>query len=174
MKRKLLVLIALLPFLIAAQTQKKQDIWATLKFLEGKWVDEKPGLSKTTQVYEFIWNGKYLRMRTRAVFEPTEKNPKGEVHEDLGIFSYDQSRKTFVFRQFHIEGFVIQYILEKKDDKTNELTFVSEHVENAPPGTKAKEIFKFVSEDQIEQSFHVAWPDRDYACFALNNLKRIK
>ena len=174
MYRKLLVLIVLLPVLMTAQTQEKQDIWETLKFLEGKWIDDKPGVSKVTQMYEFIWDGKYLQMRTKAVFEPTEKNPKGEVHEDLGIFSYDQNRKTFVFRQFHVEGFVIQYILEKKEDSKNEWTFVSEHIENAPPGTKAKEVFKFVSEDKIEQSFHVAWPNRDFACYSLNNLKRIK
>ncbi len=142
--------------------------------MEGKWIDEKPGISKVVQEYEFIFNGKYLQMRTRAVFEPTEKKPKGEVHEDLGIFSYDQAKKTFVFRQFHVEGFVIEYILEKRNEGTNELIFVSEMIENAPPGTKVKEIFKFINRDEIEQSFHVAWPDQDYACYSLNKLKRIK
>lgn len=174
MHRNLLVFIIMLPFLVVAQTQGKDDIWASFKFLEGKWTDEKPGVSKVTQVYEFIFNRKYLQMRTRAVFEPTEKSPKGEVHEDLGIFSYDQVRKTFVFRQFHIEGFVIQYILEKRDERINELTFISEQIENAPSGTKAKEAFKFINEDEIEQSFYVAWPNKDYACFALNKLKRTK
>jgi hypothetical protein len=100
--------------------------------------------------------------------------PKGDVHEDLGIFSYDQARKTFIFRQFHVEGFVIEYVLEKRDENTEELTFISEAIENAPPGTKAKEIFKFISEDEFEQSFHVAWPDQDYVCFMLNKLKRMK
>ena len=39
-------------------------------------------------------------MKTRSVFEPTEKNPKGEIHEDFGVFSYDRTRKTFVMREF--------------------------------------------------------------------------
>ena len=174
MRRYLLVFIIILPSLVIAQPQEKDDIWASFRFLEGKWIDEKPGVSKVTQVYEFMFNEKYLQMRTRAVFEPTEKMPKGDVHEDLGIFSYDQARKTFVFRQFHVEGFVIEYVLEKRDEKTEELTFISEMIENAPPGTKAKEIFMFINKDEIEQSFHVAWPEQDYVCFALNKLKRTK
>ena len=174
MNRMIFVFIILLPYLVVAQTEAKIDELAVLKFLEGKWIEEKPGVSKVTQDYGFIMNGKYLRMKTRAVFEPSEKNPKGEVHEDVGIFSYDQSRKTLVFRQFHSEGFVIHYILEKKDKSAKEITFVSEHIENAPQGTQAKEIFKFVGEDEIEQSFHVAWPNREFACFALNKLRRTK
>ena len=174
MRRNLFVFIIMLPCLVVAQIQEREDMWASFKFLEGKWIDEKPGVSKVTQMYEFIFSKKYLQMRTKAVFEPTEKSPKGEVHEDLGIFSYDQARKTFVFRQFHIEGFVIQYILEKRDERTNEWTFISEQIENAPSGTKAKEVFKFINEHEIEQSFYVAWPDKDYVCYALNKLKRTK
>ena len=174
MNRRIFVFIILLASLAVAQPEAKTDELAVLKFLEGKWIDEKPGVSKVVQDYEFIMNGKYLSMKTRAVFEPSEKNPKSEVHEDFGIFSYDQSRKTLVFRQFHIEGFVIYYALEKKDQNEKELTFVSEQIENAPPGTKTKEIFKFVGEDKVEQSFHVAWPNREFACYSLNNLTRIK
>jgi len=174
MYKRLFVLILLVSALVATQTDQKKDIWQPLAFLEGKWQGGQSGVSKVTQEYQFIFNRKFLQVKTRAVFEPTEKNPKGEVHEDLGIFSYDQSRKTFVFRQFHIEGFVNQYILEKKDDKTDELIFVSEHIENAPSGTKAKEVFKIISEDEIDQSFHVAWPGKDFACYSVNRLKRKK
>ncbi len=174
MRRYLLVIIIVLPCLVIAQPQEKDDIWASFRYLEGKWVDEKPGVSKVIQTYEFMFGGKYIQMRTRAVFEPTEKKPKGEVHEDVGIFSYDQARKTFIFRQFHLEGFVIEYVLEKRGENTNELTFVSEAIENAPPGTRAKEVFKFINEDEFEQSFHVAWPKQDYACYMQNKLKRVK
>lgn len=97
MHRMLLVFIVLLPSLVVAQTEAIEDNWAALKFLEGKWVDEKPGVSKVKQEYEFI---------------------------------------LFVFRQFHSEGFVNQYILDKKDSEMNELTFISEQIENAPEGTK--------------------------------------
>jgi hypothetical protein len=47
---------------------------------------------------------------------PRDKNPKGEIHEDFGLIGYDKARKTIVYRQFHIEGFVYQYAMEPISD----------------------------------------------------------
>jgi hypothetical protein len=33
-------------------------------------------------------------------------NKTGEIHEDMGMIGYDRARERFVFRQFHVEGFV--------------------------------------------------------------------
>ena len=38
-----------------------------------------------------------------------EKNKKGEVHEHMGMLSYDKARKQIVLRQFHVESFVTTY-----------------------------------------------------------------
>jgi hypothetical protein len=170
----LLILIFLLSSLALPQTTAKKDPWEPLKFLEGKWEDIKPGVSTNKQTYRFVMNNKYLGMKTKAVFEPTDKKPKGEIHEDAGMISYDNARKTFVMRCFYIEGFVIQYTLAISEDG-KVLTFSSkEAIENAPPGTKAKLVFKKISNDQFEEKFFVAWPKKDYTCFVTNNLKRVK
>jgi len=173
MYKKLLVLIVLLPALVAAQTDKKIDVWQPLKFLEGKW-EAASEVSTVTQEYQFILNRKYIQMKTKAVFKPNEKNPRGEVHEDLGIFSYDQFRKKYMLRGFYVEGFVNQYVLDSISDDGKTFTFVTEQIENAPSGTKAKLIFKVINNDEIEQSFHVAWPGKEFSCFSLNKLKRKK
>ena len=62
--------------------------------------------------YQFVLNKKYIELKNKTVYPPTKENPKGYVHEDFGYISYDKTRKTFVFRQFHEEGFVKQYIIE--------------------------------------------------------------
>lgn len=111
-------------------------------------------------------------MKTKAVFEPQEKNPKGEVHEDWGLFSYDQSRKKFVFRQFHVEGFINQYALEEISNKGKTLVFKSEHIENGPPGLEAKLIFKFINDDTLEESFYLGFAGKDLDCYITNILKR--
>ncbi len=174
MIKRIIVLIILLPVLAAAQTDKKKDVWEPLKFLEGTWVGETPGVSKVKQTYKFVLNGHFLHMKTRSVFEPTEKNPNGEVHEDFGVFSYDQARKTFVMRGFYVEGFVNTYVMENISEDGKAFTFMTEHVENAPEGTKAKLEFKVLSGDEIEQSFHVAFPGREFSCLFINNLKKQK
>jgi hypothetical protein len=106
-------------------------------------------------------------MTTRSVFKPQEKNPEGETHEDLGIFSFDRSRKVFVLRGFYVEGFVNQYVFNPFSGDGDSMEFVTENVENAPPGTKAKLVFRKTADDEIEQSFHVAFPGREYSCFEL-------
>jgi hypothetical protein len=164
MRTKLIVILFLLPVLVMAQAEKKTDLWQPLRFLEGRW--EGPGQgSVVTQEYRFILNQKFLQMKTKAVFEPSKERPEGEVHEDMGLFSYDQSRKTFVLREFYVEGFINTYILDDISDDRKTLTFLTEHIENAPPGTKAKLIFKVLNPDELEQSFHIAWPDREFSCY---------
>lgn len=173
MRKRFIVILVLLPLLVAAQSEKEKEVWQPLQFLEGRWEGHGLG-SVVTQDYRFILNKKFLQMKVKAVFEPSEKRPEGEIHEDMGLFSYDQARKKFVLRGFYVEGFVNTYILDNisADEKT--LTFLTEHIENAPPGTKAKLIYKVINPDELEQSFHVAWPDREFSCFALNRLKRKK
>ncbi len=174
MKRNpLIVIFFLLPLLAVAQTEKQTDVWQPLRFLEGRWEGHGQG-SAVIQEYQFILNKKFLQMKTKAVFEPSEERPEGEIHEDTGLFSFDQSRKTFVLRGFYGEGFVNTYILDNISADGKTFTFVTEHIENAPSGTKAKLIYKIINPDELEQSFHVAWPDREFNCYALNRLKRKK
>jgi hypothetical protein len=170
--KRIFMLLALIPILVGAQTEAKKDVWEPLRFLEGTWEGGEEGVSTVTQVYRFMLDGNFLHMQTRSVFEPTEKNPKGEVHEDFGIFSYDQGRKTFVLRGFYVEGFVNTYVMDDIAEDGKAFTFMTEHVENAPEGTKAKLEFKVLGEDEIEQSFHVAFPGREFSCFFTHHLKK--
>ena len=50
-------------------------------------------------------------------------------------------RKTFVFRQFHGEGFVNQYTLDSLSGDKKMLVFVSEAIENIPQGWRARETY---------------------------------
>ncbi len=171
---RLLALILMLPIAVGAQAEQKVDFWEPLRFLEGSWEGQGDGMSgksEVTQVYDFLLNGQFLQMRTRSVFEPQEKNPEGEIHEDMGVFSYDQARETFILRAFYIEGFVNTYVLSETSEDGKTLTFESEAVENAPPGTKARLIFQQKTDGELEQRFFVAFPGSEFSCFTTNQLK---
>ena len=71
-------------------------------------------------------------------FEPQEKNPEGEVHEDWAFFSFDQNRNSLVMRQFNVEGFVNRYVLDSLSSDGSRLILISENSENAPPGLMAR------------------------------------
>src|SRR5687768_6496538 len=122
MKSIILPLI-FLPFVASAQLSKKDSLWLPFKDFIGEWKGTGEGVDgKATyeRTYKPVLNKNYIEVRNRSNYEPNEKNPKGYLHEDVGFISYDKMRKLFVFRQFHIEGFVNEYKLESisPDNKT--------------------------------------------------------
>ncbi len=172
----LMIAVLLIPICASSQTEQETDPWQTIRFLEGTWQgngDGMSGHSDVTQKYEFVLGGKFIRMTTKAVFEPQDKNSKGEVHEDLAMFSYDSGRKMFVLRAFYVEGFVNTYVLDDISEDGKTLTFNTEHVENGPPGTTARLVFEQTGDNEIEQSFFVAFPGSELSCFSKNLLKKL-
>lgn len=149
----------------------KQDVWAPFRFFVGSW-EGGSDKSKTERDYEFVLEGTFLRVRNKSTFEPTEKNPKGEIHEDVGYFSYDNSRKNFVLRQFHVEGFVNKYVLESLADGGKTMVFVTESIENISSGWRARETYKILNDHEFTEVFELAAPAKDFEVCAKNHLRR--
>jgi hypothetical protein len=89
------------------------DTWAPIRFLVGTWEGTssgQPGNGTVRREYRLVLRDRFIEGRTTSTYPPQEKNPNGEVHEDIAYFSYDRSSKAFKMRQFHVEGFVTQYV----------------------------------------------------------------
>lgn len=143
--------------------------------LVGKWQgtsEEQPGTGTLTREYRAVLRDRFIEETNRSVYPAQEKNPKGEIHEHRSFFSFDNARKTVVFRQFHGEGFVNQYVLEPTT-KPGVLIFVSEAIENIPKGYRARETYTFLSENEFEEVFEIAEPGKDFALYSKARLKRI-
>ncbi len=165
------------PEMSAQGASAPADVWAPFRFFVGSWAGQgegSPGMGKGAQTFEFILRGTFLHVRNKAVFDPQDKNPQGEVHEDWGVFSYDKARETFVLRQFHVEGFVNQYVLEHPVPDAKTFVFVSEAIENIPPGFKARLTYKILDADTFEQSFDLAPPGQEFTCYSKGVMKRQK
>jgi hypothetical protein len=172
---KTLFLFLLLPTILSGQEEKKEDVWEPFKFFVGLWKgtgEGEPGKSKLEAEFKFVLNGRFLEVKGKAVFEPQEKNQKGEVHQDWGLFSYDRIRGKFVLRQFHVEGFVNQYVLDTLSSDGKTFVFLSESIENIPSGWKAKVTYKILNEDEFLLVFELAAPGKDLECYSQNHLKR--
>ena len=152
---------------VVAQT----DPWAKLRVLEGKWegpTTGKPGKGITSREYRFEMNGKFLSQRNKVVWE------KAEIHEDFSYLSYDTRQKKIVWRQFHSEGFVHEYTLDSVSADGKSLEFSSVRIENVPPGFRAKESYRMLSADEIESTFWLAEPGKDFEVYTETRLKRMK
>jgi hypothetical protein len=175
--KNLTLLTLLVSAAMFAQTDRKSDVWLPFKFFIGSWEGAAKGQSgdgKVEREYQFILNQKYLQAQNKTVYAPSKQNPAGEVHEDWGIFSYDRSRKKIVLRQFHVEGFVNQYVLDSLATDGKYITFITEGIENIAPGWRAKETYKILNDNEFIETFALAAPGKDFEVYSESHLVRKK
>lgn len=174
--KTLLLLLIILPIASNAQMTKQDSLWLPFKPLVGKWSGKsegQPGYGIYERTYEVVLNKKFIEVRNKSTYPASKDHPKGEVHEDHGFISYDKARKTFVLRQFHIEGFVNQYKIESISPDKKTIVFVSESIENIPSGYRAKETYQIVSETEFTETFELAEPGKDFELYSKAILKKI-
>lgn len=171
----ILAFVLLLPVVVFGQEEKKKDVRGPLEFFVGAWEGEREGrmgASKVDREYRFVLNDKFLEMKNKSTYEPQEDNPKGEVHEDWAFFSYDQGREKFVFRQFHVEGFVNQYVSASLSADGKMFVFFTEAIENISPGWRARETYRILNDDEFTETFQLAPPKQEFELHTTNHFKR--
>jgi hypothetical protein len=165
--------------LLASGVQSKapaaaSDRLAPVAVLLGRWVgttEGRPGKGTVEREYVRLLGRRFIQARNRSSYPPQEKNPKGEVHEDMGVFSFDTNRKAIVFRQFHIEGFVSQYVLEAESTATR-LVLNTESIENIPAGWRARETYTVSGANEVEEVFELAEPGKPFEVYSRTRLTR--
>lgn len=175
--RKLFVLLFLIPAILFGQATKKDSIWLPLKPFIGQWVGEgggEPGKGIYERSYQFILNKNFIEIKNKSTYQPTDKHPKGEVHEDIGYFSYDKSTRKFKLRQFHIESFAIEFVLDSISADKKTIVFVSVAIENIPKGYRARETYRLISENEIEETFELAESDKEFEVYSKVKLLKQK
>jgi hypothetical protein len=161
---------------LTAVGQPPPDTLAAIAPLLGKWTgasEGQPGNGTTEREYERMLGSRFIRARNRTTYPPQEKNPKGERHEDEGVFSFDRARKSIVLRQFHVEGFVNTYV-QDPDAKPGTVSFTTDGIENIPPGWRARETYIFHGPDDVEEVFELAEAGKPFSVYSRVRLKRVK
>jgi hypothetical protein len=166
----------LIPIAGSAQPTRQDTIWQPLQLFLGSWRGKgggAPGIGEYNRTYRFVLKKKYIEVKNMSTYPPSDKYPGGEVHEDYGYISYDRMRRTFVLRQFHIEGFVNQYRADSLSEDGKTIVFVSEGIENIPAGWRAKETYRILNDNQIQETFELAEPNKEFHIYTEVTLNRI-
>jgi hypothetical protein len=175
MAKLFVALLVIVSLSAASIEQTPTDPLAPIAPLIGDWVgtsEGQPGKGDVERGYTRLFGSRFVQVRNRTVYPPQEKNAKGETHEDVGIYSFDRARNRIVFRQFHTEGFVNQYVHEPGAGTT--LVFTSESIENIPAGWRARETLIITGRDMLEEIFELAEPGKDFALYSRSRLKRTR
>jgi hypothetical protein len=159
-----------------AQSPASTDRLAPLATLIGRWTgttEGQPGKGTVERNCERVLGSRFLQIRNRSAYPPQEKNIKGEVHEDIGFFSFDSARQRLVLRQFHVEGFVNQFVLEPTAT-ADRLVFTTEAIENIPAGWRARETYVLTGSDAFEEIFELAEPGKEFVVYSRSRLTRAR
>ena len=174
MKRLPMLLIVVT---VAIGAAAQGDPWAPIRIFEGKWegpITGKPGKQFSSREYRFELNGKFLSQRDKSVFESKSGAEEPRVREDFGFFSYDTLLKKIVWRQFHSEGFVNEYTLDSVSADGKSFEFVTVRIENLAPGWRAKKSYRVLSADEMEETFSLASPGKDFDVYTVGHFRRVK
>jgi hypothetical protein len=170
-------IVLLLSALIAPPSSAQSDRWDGLRFLLGAWEGTstgQPGDGTVRREYRLVLRDQFMEVRGTSTYPAQERNPNGEVHEELGYFSYDRARDSFVFRQFHVETFVVTYASSMRGVGPAAAVFTSEAIENIPAGWRARESYRAVGPDEIVETFELAEPGKDFAVYTETRLRRVR
>lgn len=169
-----LVLAAMVPG--SSQPAAPVDPFAPVAFLVGRWEgtsEGQPGKGTLRREYDRVLGGRFVRVRNRSEYPVQAQNPKGEVHEDEGYLSFDRARKRLVLRQFHVEGFVNQYVQDEASPP-GRVVFTSEAIENIPAGWRARETYVVQGPDAFEEIFELAEAGEAFKIYSRAQLRRVK
>jgi len=162
--------------LLGAGGQSKPDPLERMAPLLGRWAgsaEGQPGTGTVRRDYERVLRDRFIRVRNRSEYPAQAKNPKGEIHEDEAFISFDRARNALVLRQFHVEGFVSQYVLDPSTT-ADRLVFSSEAIENIPPGFRARETYVIAGPDAFEEIFEMAEPGKPFEVYSRSRFSRIR
>jgi|ERR1039457_483128 hypothetical protein len=171
--------VRILPLVVlfALNAVAQSDPWAPVRAFEGKWqgsVTGKPGKQLSSREYQFVSDGTFLWQHDHSVYEAKSPNAAPEVREDFGYFSYDKFLKKIVWRQFHSEGFVNEYRLDSVSADGKLFEFITVRIENLPAGWRAKKSYRLLSADELEETFSLAPPDKEFEIYTVAHLRRVK
>lgn len=175
--RLILMLVVFAPGLAYSQAAAPAvDPWLPVRSMVGSWQGTATGQSGEGTVvrqYEFTLNQRFIYEKNTSTYPPQEKNRKGEVHDHVSYISYDRARKLLVMRQFHVEGFVNQFALNKEASTATRLVFDSENFENFSNKWKARETYDWLGADEFTETFELAPPDKPFQVYSRNHFKRV-
>jgi len=159
---------------VAAEPPK--DGLAELRWMEGEWRgigEGDPGTSGSERHADSYLGGKYIRMSGRSVYPKQEKNPKGEVHAQLNLWSFDRARSAIVMREFDTLGFVGTYVLDKGASAPDRWVLVAEALENVPNGWKARYVVTRKSADEYHEMLELDPGGKGFKPYVTNRFLKV-
>lgn len=147
-----------------------------LQWLIGDWRglgEGEPGRSASERHAELALDGHFVSVQGRSVYPKQDRNPNGEVHGEIDLWSYDRSRKTLVLRQFDTLGFVGTYVLDKAASSANKWVLVAESLENVPQGWRARYTYTLKAPNEYHEMLELDADGKGFTPYLSNRFLKV-
>lgn len=148
-----------------------------LQWLIGDWRglgEGQPGRSAVERHAELALGGHFVRVEGRSVYPKQEANPKGDIHGEIDVWSYDRARQTLILRQFDTLGFVGTYVLDKSSSSAGKWVLLGESLENVPKGWKARYTFTLLAPNEYHEMLELDADGKGFKPYVTNRFLRIE
>jgi hypothetical protein len=177
-KKSLLLLCLLFVFTsisVLPQEQKNtQDIWKSLRFLEGEWVSidtGQPQMGSGFFNFKFDLNENVLVRENTTAFPPRTPDDKPMVHEDLMIIYPAQDGAGLKAIYFDNEKHTINYTISSSEGK-NSVIFESENAAKSANSARFRLIYALETSGFLSIEFQIAPPGADFKSYLKGLAKR--
>jgi hypothetical protein len=146
-----------------------------LRFLIGRWQGHGEGFGQKSEVehtYQFILQNQFIQSKTKSITLGQDGSVK-EIHEDLGIFSFDVARQKVILRGFYSEGYVNTFVMEDRNGDGNQLVFTTEKTENAN-GMMARLRMEVISENEYEMILDLAQQGTEFKPCQKTRMRKVQ
>jgi len=168
----ILILIAFLPVIGLGQNK-----FENFNFLIGNWQGVETGMAGNGigyRTYSYELGENYIMQKNQSTFPKSDKKPIGEVHKDIGMFSYNSNKKEIVYRSFNIEGFTNVFVLDSTLSTETKFGFITREIENNPGNWKARVIIEKISDTEFKEFFDIAMDGENFKPFLQNHWTKVK
>lgn len=149
----------------ASASEAIQSRFGPLTQFIGHWRGAGSGLggdAAVTYDVEPVVADQFIQWHVESVTLPTKEQPKGDVHRDIAMISYDEPNERFVLRQFLSEGYVNTYVLAPIEDEHGPFVFESVDVEGMAEGWRVRLTYTFDDANTFTWHLELAGPGNDY------------
>jgi len=154
-----------------------QSAFTDFDFLIGKWQGVESGVAGDGigfRTYEYDLNKYVIVEKNMSTFPKSEKKPRGEVHRDFGVLSYNSNDSSIVFRQFFIEGFTNIYVLDKTVSTKKKFVFVTREIENNPGNWRVRLTLNKISDTEFKETFEIATDGENFNQLLQNHWVKVE
>ena len=162
---------------VFVSTVFSQNKFENLNFLIGNWQGVETGVSGNGigfRTYTYELNENYIMEKNQSTFPKSEKKPKGEVHRDFGVFSYNSNKNEIIYRSFNVEGFTNIFVMDSINSSGEKFVFITREIENNPGNWKARVTLEKISDEEFIETFDIAMDGENFKQFLANHWYKVK